>query len=153
MTSNKNSIDSLNDATFIYFVWFSKDQRSPFLYKFHQCKIIKCTCHHFIVASNFIVWNHSHIFNCTLVYHISNIFYDIIWKKKKWVALYWITQSIQYWYYSCIISSYILYVIPFYGWLSFDRLADVLDKNEIIIVRRIYTSCFVKYHAYVVYET
>ena len=88
-----------------------------------------------------------------IIYKISNIFYDIIWKKKKWVAIYWITQSIQYWYYSCIISSYILYVIPFYGWLSFDRLADVLDKNEIIIVRRIYTSCFVKYHAYVVYET
>ena len=70
MTSNKNSIDSLNDATFIYFIWFSKDQRSPFLYKFHQCKIIKCTCHHFIVASNFIVWNRSHIFNYKLVYHI-----------------------------------------------------------------------------------
>ena len=96
-----------------------------------------------------------HIFSIVSWYiiYISNIFYDIIWKKKKWVAIYWITQSIQYWYYSCIISSYILYVIPFYGWLSFDRLADVLDKNEIIIVRRIYTSCFVKYHAYVVYET
>ena len=98
-----------------------------------------------------------HIFsivNWYIIYKIYRIsFCNIIWNKRKWAALYWITQSIQYWYYSCIISSYILYVIPFYGWLSFDRLADVLDKNEIIIVRRIYTSCFVKYHAYVVYET
>ena len=98
-----------------------------------------------------------HIFsivNWYIIYKIYRIsFCNIIWNKRQWVAVYWITQSIQYWYYSCIISSYILYVIPFYGWLSFDRLADVLDKNEIIIVRRIYTSCFVKYHAYVVYET
>ena len=99
----------------------------------------------------------AHIFsivNWYIIYKIYRIsFCNIIWNKRQWVAVYWITQSIQYWYYSCIISSYILYVIPFYGWLSFDRLADVLDKNEIIIVRRIYTSCFVKYHAYVVYET
>ena len=96
----------------------------------------------------------AHIFSIVNWYNICRIsFCNIIWNKRQWVAVYWITQSIQYWYYSCIISSYILYIIPFYGWLSFDRLADVLDKNEIIIVRRIYTSCFVKYHAYVVYET
>ena len=99
----------------------------------------------------------AHIFsivNWYIIYEIYRIsFCNMLWNQSEWVALYWITQSIQYWYYSCIISSYILYVIPFYGWLSFDRLADVLDKNEIIIVRRIYTSCFVKYHAYVVYET
>ena len=83
-----------------------------------------------------------HIFsivNWYIIYKIYRIsFCNIIWNKRQWVAVYWITQSIQYWYYSCIISSYILYVIPFYGWLSFDRLADVLDKNEIIIVWKIY---------------
>ena len=65
MTSNKNSIDSINDATFIYFIFLFQNIRVhtrtknlgffPFHNNnFHQCKVIKRTCHQFLCC--LIIW-------------------------------------------------------------------------------------------------
>ena len=162
MTSNKNSIDSLNEMLLLCTSLITEIH--TLILRFHQCKIIKCTCHYFmfpvlIGRVEFLFFfqrlSFSHPeFN----YHRQAIVIHSIYKysKQKWILeilfspfsclyediihQYRITQSFQCsWYYSCIIFLYIMfYIIPFYGWLSFDRLADVLDKNEIIIVWRIY---------------
>ena len=48
MTSNKNSIDSLNEMLLLYTSLIAEIH--TLFPRFHQCKIIKCTCHYFMLS-------------------------------------------------------------------------------------------------------
>ena len=166
MTSNKNSIDSLNEMLLLCTSLIA-EIHTLFL-RFHQCKIIKCTCHYFMLSCLISKIEFRFFFQRIALSYLASNYHRLSSFDHRWICIcylfilktkvndrisflaiccvyediihqYRITQSFQCsWYYSCIIFLYIMfYIIPFYGWLSFDRLADVLDKNEIIIVWRI----------------